>query len=85
MRAVVLILALASSPYQQILAFFPDMLAHEPTGELGRKKMKKQKKQSGLGGQPQGWRELLCACALKHKACGQLLKDFSGESRLSTE
>ena len=28
---------------------------------------------------------ILYVCALKHKVCGQLLKDFSGESRLSTE
>lgn len=39
----------------------------------------------GGGGQPQGWREISYACALKRKVCGQLLKDFSGESRLSTE
>lgn len=63
-------------------AFFPDVLAQELTGELGKKKMKRKTER---GGHPQGWREILYACALKHKVCGQLLKDFSGESRLSTE
>lgn len=38
------------------------------------------------GGQPQGRRKILYACALKHKVCGQLLKDFfPQESRLSSE
>lgn len=82
-RRVVLILALASSPYQQILPFFPDMLAQELTGELGEEEEGKKEREGGK--QPRGWRKILYACALKHKVCGQLLKDFSGESRLSTE
>lgn len=85
-REVVLILALTSSPYQQILPFFPDMLAQELTGELMGGGWEERKNTARVGGgQPQGWREISYACALKRKVCGQLLKDFSGESRLSTE
>lgn len=42
-RGAMLILALAFSPYQQILPFFPDMLAQKLTGELGKKKKNKRK------------------------------------------
>lgn len=54
---------------------------HWRTGEEeeGKKRERRGEKQ------PRGWRKILYACALKHKVCGQLLKDFSGESRLSTE
>lgn len=45
-------------------AFFQDMLAEELTGELGKKKMKGKTERGG--GQPQDWREILYACALKH-------------------
>lgn len=58
------------------------MLARDLAGELGKqkKKKKKGKKESG-GKQPQGQRKILYACALKHKVCGQLLKDFFLESQ----
>lgn len=49
----------------------------------GRRRGKKRK--GGGRKQPPGWRKILYVCALKHKVCGQLLKDFSGELRLSTE
>lgn len=73
-----LILALVSSPYQQILHFFfffflADVLAQALAGELGKKK-----KREGGKKQPRGWRKILYACALKHKVCGQLLKVFLG-------
>lgn len=64
-------------------AFFPDMLAQDLTGELRKKKKGKEREKGG--GTAPGLRKILYACALKHKVCGQLLKDFSGESRLSTE
>lgn len=66
-------------------AFFPDMLAQELSEQLGKKEKKGKKREGEKKKQPQGWRKILYACALKHKVCGQLLKDFSGESRLSTE
>lgn len=49
-REVVLILALTSSPYQQILPFFPDMLAQELTGELMGGVRGKEKYSKGGGG-----------------------------------
>lgn len=58
---------------------------HWRTGEEEEKEEEGRKKGERGEKQPQGWSEILYACALKHKVCGQLLKDFSGESRLSTE
>lgn len=83
-RGVVLILALSSSPYQQILPFFQTCWLRNSLENWGRRRRGREKTARGEK-QPQGWREILYACALKHKVCGQLLKDFSGESRLSTE
>lgn len=62
--------------------FLTDVLAQDLARELGKKK-KKGKERRGKKKQPQGWRKILYACALKHRVCGQLLEDFSGESRLS--
>lgn len=100
-----LILALASSPYQQILLFFlPPFFflsfslsllllprhvgsgsrwrAEEDEEKGNRKKWTRKKEKEK---QPRAWRNILCACALNGKVCGQLLKDFTQESTLSTE
>lgn len=84
-RGAVLILALTPSPYQQILAFFFSQTCwlRISLENGGRRRGKKRK--GGGRKQPPGWRKILYVCALKHKVCGQLLKDFSGELRLSTE
>lgn len=51
-REAVLILALASSPYQQILPFFPDMLAQDLTGENwgGRRRRRRGGRERREGG-----------------------------------
>lgn len=49
------------------------------SGSCWRSEEKEVKENGGkiwMGGQPQGRRKILYACALKHKVCGQLLKDF---------
>lgn len=53
------------------------MLAQDLAGEVGGKGVKEEGEKRERGKQPQGWRKILYACALKHKVCGQLLKDFS--------
>lgn len=70
-REAVLILAHAPRPNQQIFFFFSRHVGSETHWRTGKKK----KRREG-GKQPRGWREILYACALKHKVCGQLLKDF---------
>lgn len=70
----VLFLAPVISPYQQIQPF-PDQLAQRVTrgmeGRLGRVCVHWE-----TGIVPQGWSEILYACAFSRKVCGQLLKDF---------
>lgn len=61
-----------TQPTNLFFLFFSDMLALESHWKTG----KERKKRREGGKQPQGWREILYACALKHKVCGQLLKDF---------
>lgn len=97
-----LILALASRPYQQILLTPPLLLSFslsllllprhfgsgfrwraEEDEEKGNRKRWTRKKEKEK--QPRAWRNILCACALNGKVCGQLLKDFTQESTLSTE
>lgn len=79
-----LILALTPRTNQQTLPFFSRHVGSRSqwkTGEEGKEEGRKREGEK----QPQGLREILYACALKRKVCGQLLKDFSGESRLSIE
>lgn len=65
----------------------------EEEEEKGGKERSGEEGEGGVGGeerekrkkQPRGWRKILYACALKREVCGQLLKDFTRESRLSTE
>lgn len=59
--------------------------SHWRTEEGEEEKEEEGEKREKGGETAPGWRKILYACALKHKVCGQLLKDFSGESRLSTE
>lgn len=73
-------------------AFFFPLFKRVGSGSRWRsegKEVKEEgKREEGEGGgrQPQSWRKILYVCALKHKVCGQLLKDFfPRESRLSLE
>lgn len=40
------------------------------------KRSKRRREERERKKQPQGWRKIVYACALKRKVCGQLLKDF---------
>lgn len=58
-RRAVLILAVTSSPYQQVLLFFPDMLAQDLTGELGKKKREKEERGENS---PKAEEDIVCMC-----------------------
>lgn len=71
-------------PTNKSCLFFPKHVGSGSCWRTGNEEQDEGKQERGKK-QPWGWRNILYACALKHKVCGQLLKDFSGESRLSTE
>lgn len=70
-------------------AFFSRHVGSGSQWRTGEEKEEEGKRERGGEKQPQGWREILYACALKHKVCGQLLNFFLffffWESRLYTE
>lgn len=74
----------SQSPLTNPAFFFPKHVGSGSCWRTGNEEQDEGKQERGKK-QPRGWRNILYACALKHKVCGQLLKDFSGESRLSTE
>lgn len=71
-------------PINKSCLFSPKHVGSGSRWRTGEEEEEEGKRERGKK-QPRGWRKILYACALKHKVCGQLLKDFSGESRLSTE